>query len=114
MKIHELKILPEYFEAVLCGDKRFEIRKNDRNFQRGDFLRLKEWDGERYTGEQVDVLVRYVLDGEAGSKYGLDKDYCILSIDTMMHSIPRTPKAIEMWDERWGRKKWEGGDGDAD
>ena len=32
----------------------------------GWLLRLKEWDGERYTGEKVDVLVRYVLDGEAG------------------------------------------------
>ena len=46
-KIHELKILPEYYNAVRCGDKRFEIRKNDRGFHRGDILRLKEWDGEK-------------------------------------------------------------------
>lgn len=32
--IHELKILPEYFEAVVSGDKRFEIRKNDRNYEK--------------------------------------------------------------------------------
>ena len=89
MKIHELKILPEYFDAVRCGDKRFELRENDRNFQRGDILRLKEWTGKYFTGEQIDVLVRYVLDGDTGSAFGLDKEYCILSIDTMMNSVPR-------------------------
>ena len=86
MTIHELKILPEYYDAVRCGDKRFEIRKNDRNFHRGDILRLKEWDGENYTGEELDALVRYILYDFTG---GLQDGYCIMSIDTMMHDIPR-------------------------
>ena len=30
--IHELKIYPEYFKAVISGEKTFEIRKNDRPF----------------------------------------------------------------------------------
>lgn len=86
MKIHELKILPEYFYAVRCGDKRFEIRKNDRNFHTGDILRLKEWDGEKYTGEEIDALVRWILfDWKDAIKPG----YCIMSIDIMMHTIPR-------------------------
>lgn len=34
MKIHELKILPKYYEKVLSGEKRFELRKDDRNFKR--------------------------------------------------------------------------------
>ena len=33
MKIHELKILPKYYEKVLSGEKRFELRKDDRNFK---------------------------------------------------------------------------------
>ena len=86
MEIHELKILPEYYDAVRCGDKRFEIRKNDRNFHRGDILRLKEWDGEKFTGEELDALVRYILFDFTG---GLQDGYCIMSIDTMMHDIPR-------------------------
>lgn len=86
MRIHELKILPEFYDAVCCGDKRFEIRKNDRNFHTGDILRLKEWDGEKYTGEELDVLVRYVLfDWQDGLKNG----YCIMSIDTTMNYVPR-------------------------
>lgn len=87
MKVHELKILPEYYDVVRCGDKRFEIRKNDRDFHSGDILRLKEWDGKEYTGEEIDVLVRYIYYGI--DEYGLSEGYCIMSIDTMMHSIPR-------------------------
>ena len=87
MTIHELKILPEYYDAIRCGDKRFEIRKNDRNYHSGDILRLKEWDGEKYTGEELDVLVRYIYYGI--DEYGLAEGYCIMSIDTMMHNIPR-------------------------
>ncbi len=60
MKIHELKILPEYYDAVRFGDKRFEIRKNDRDYHTGDILRLKEWDGKQYTGEELDAVVRYI------------------------------------------------------
>ena len=33
---HELKILPEYYKEVLAGKKKFEIRKNDRNFKTED------------------------------------------------------------------------------
>ncbi|MEG0259568.1 MAG: DUF3850 domain-containing protein [Lysinibacillus sp.] len=36
MATHDLKILPEYLEAVVSGKKTFEIRKNDRDFQVGD------------------------------------------------------------------------------
>ena len=40
-KIIELKILPEYFEAVKSGKKTFELRKNDRDFCVGDILILR-------------------------------------------------------------------------
>lgn len=48
--IHKLKIAPEYYEAQARGLKNFEIRKNDRNYHTGDYLTLREWDGENYTG----------------------------------------------------------------
>lgn len=38
MKIIDLKIYPSYFRDVLSGDKTFEIRKNDRDYEIGDLL----------------------------------------------------------------------------
>lgn len=43
-------------------DKRFEVRKNDRNFHEGDFLALNEIDENgAYTGQSVLVRVTYIL-----------------------------------------------------
>ncbi|EKE9396609.1 DUF3850 domain-containing protein, partial [Listeria monocytogenes] len=49
-EVHELKILPEYYEDIVAGRKTFEIRKNDRDFQVGDYLILKEFKDGNHTG----------------------------------------------------------------
>lgn len=41
---HELKIRREFFDYVRFGVKKFEIRKDDRGFNVGDTLVLKEID----------------------------------------------------------------------
>ena len=43
MTVHELKVIPPYLDALVSGSKTFEVRKNDRAYQRGDVLRLREW-----------------------------------------------------------------------
>ena len=77
--IHELKTWPEYFEEVFMGRKAFEVRKNDRDYQKGDMLILKEWDNEKnqYTGRQLARRVHYVL---KGGQFGIEEDYCVMSI----------------------------------
>ncbi|MGE6098608.1 DUF3850 domain-containing protein [Aeromonas salmonicida] len=67
--IHELKIKPEYFAAVVSGNKTFEIRNNaDRNFQVGDTLLLWEWDGG-FTSRTVERSVSYITDFEQKPGY---------------------------------------------
>lgn len=78
MMTHELKILPKYFQAVWDGSKTFELRKDDRNYQRGDILVLTEWDGEKYTGSTIYVKVTYIL--QNAENYGLKDGYVILGI----------------------------------
>lgn len=65
MKTHHLKTWPEYFQAVARGDKRFELRKDDRDFRRGDILILQEYDpNEReYTGKELTFRISYILRG---------------------------------------------------
>ena len=72
---HEIKILPEYFEAVACGAKKFELRKNDRCYEVGDTVILREWNGFEYTGDEVAVTITYVL--KNCPEYGLEKGYCV-------------------------------------
>ncbi|WAD31050.1 DUF3850 domain-containing protein [Citrobacter braakii] len=58
--IHGLKIGPLYFNAVSNGEKKAELRINDRNYQCGDFLILREWAGE-YSGNKLVVKVTHIL-----------------------------------------------------
>ncbi len=64
-KVHDLKTVQPYYDASECGDKTFEIRKNDRDFKVGDILRLYEWDGEKATGREHCKQITYILDNPA-------------------------------------------------
>lgn len=70
---HELKCNTEYFNRILWGQKTFEIRKNDRDFQVGDILILREFDPEhqQYTdySTPLRMLVIYVTNYEQKEGY---------------------------------------------
>lgn len=81
--LHVLKILPEYYEAVLSSKKTFEIRKNDRDFKVGDTLLLKEWNEHegRFTDRQLHCEITYILEGtEETERFGLKNGFCVMSI----------------------------------
>jgi hypothetical protein len=89
VKEHDLKCWPEFFERLLDYSKTFEFRKNDRDYQPGDLLHLREFEPPQsgpfaycgdYTGRTCDRLVTYVLRGSDGWGPGLAEDYCILGL----------------------------------
>lgn len=77
--IHELKIWPVYFREVESLRKKFELRLNDRDFQIGDILFLKEFnpDGIGYTGRILKRYITYILDSHID---GIQPGYVILSL----------------------------------
>lgn len=78
MDIHDLKIIPKYFEDVVFNGKNFEIRRNDRDFKVGDILILREFAAGEYTGRECKKQIQYILKGDG--TYGLNPLNCILSI----------------------------------
>ena len=76
--IHELKILPQYFEEVWDGNKNFELRKDDRDYKVGDSLRLLEFDYGTYTGRECNREIKYIL--RNADQYGLKEGFVILAI----------------------------------
>ncbi|MEN9647690.1 MAG: hypothetical protein RLY57_494 [Candidatus Parcubacteria bacterium] len=64
MKTVTKKILPEWFETVKSGQKRYELRLADFEIQDGDTLRLEEWVGEgehrKFTGRFIEKKIDYV------------------------------------------------------
>ena len=79
MELKRLKILPVYFRQVLCGDKRAELRLNDRDFQVGDIYELAEFDGVSYTGRCLTVKITHVL----RCFDGLQEGYCMFSFELL-------------------------------
>ncbi len=88
MTEHKLKTLARYFEAVERGEKTFEVRRNDRAFQKGDILVLQkvdndgkfyELDGFGYADEpkQIRAEITYLLQG---GQFGIESNYCVMGI----------------------------------
>jgi len=67
MKTHELKCLPEHFEPVRLGLKLVELRLNDRNFQVGDELYLREYEpfAQSYSGRTLHATITHIVSGGA-------------------------------------------------
>ena len=62
MKVVKKKIWPGYFDAILNGKKKYELRLNDFDIEEGDTMLLEEWDPKtkKYTGRKTEKIVTYV------------------------------------------------------
>ncbi|MEI6810500.1 MAG: DUF3850 domain-containing protein, partial [Candidatus Nomurabacteria bacterium] len=62
MTIIHKKCWKEYFEKVVSGQKKAELRLNDFDISEGDILILDEWDNEtrEYTGRSIEKKITCV------------------------------------------------------
>jgi hypothetical protein len=76
---HELKTHTQVFDQIKGGMKNFEFRKNDRDFQTGDKVILKEYlpNLMQYTGEEITAIIGFVL---RGPDFGVPEGYCCFSL----------------------------------
>lgn len=84
--VHALKTDPQTYDDVVSRRKKFEIRKNDRDFRVGDVLSLcrTESTGAQmaagaelvYSGVTCSVRVTHILEG-----YGLQVGWVVMSIE---------------------------------
>lgn len=115
---HELKTWPIYFDRVWEGKKGFEVRKNDRDFQAGDTVTLREFEpgntdmnsgremiigsGENdgsYTGRKIECVIDYVLH----TFKGLQAGWCVFTINTTQFITPSHEHVFGPQDENGHR-----------
>ena len=80
MRVHNLKILNDFADSIVAGDKTFEIRENDRGFQKGDFIKFLATDRmgiNNYSHLINNKLyeITFVLNG-----WGIENGYVALAI----------------------------------
>ena len=80
-KIHNLKILSSYYTDVDLGLKKAELRKDDRDFEVGDYIQFTVIYPDSY--EERTICRLYIITHILRSvpEYGLVPGYCILSIE---------------------------------
>lgn len=100
MKTHTLKVEHEYMDALASGEKTFEVRRDDRGFQKGDRLLLCRY-GQNREGSsnsfgfmdsrgrvvssyptsdsihRVERKIKYIL---TGGQFGIEPGYVVLGL----------------------------------
>jgi len=76
---HHIKLNHHYADAVLSGQKNFEIRYNDRGYQRGDKIVFTVINDDttvmNHPLHREVFLITYLIHG-----FGLEKGWCVFGI----------------------------------
>ncbi len=96
MPLHELKTDKEMFDRTWTGYKPWEFRVNDRNFQPGDDIILRE---TRFTGAEMaqgsplvytgrEIRASIVMIPIAAPMYGLPDGFVIMTVSVNKRLMP--------------------------
>lgn len=92
MRIHQIKLDAEFAEPVLFGEKCFEVRFNDRGYQKGDMVdfkvvgipevtvanaeKVKQMKRIAESLEKIRYVITYVLNG-----WGIKNGYVVFGFE---------------------------------
>lgn len=77
--VHCIKCDEPFFTDIDNYIKTFELRLNDRDYRKGDFLIIERTKNSGETKEVIYASIEYFLEGYPGLQNG----YCILGIDKL-------------------------------
>lgn len=76
---HVIKCWPQYFGPIRRNEKKFDVRRDDRGYQKGDTVHLREWapygGGGSFTGNDEFRKIKYIL---TGGQFGIEPGYVVL------------------------------------
>jgi hypothetical protein len=89
---HVLKCYPTYFEAITLRQKNFDVRRDDRGYQKGDVVVFRKFDPNTKIGPQyindvggiassasnaktIERRIKYIL---TGGQFGIEPGYVVL------------------------------------
>lgn len=80
---HKLKCWTPYYEAIVSDEKKFDVRLDDRGFQKGDTVLLEQFDPKkgRYVmsggarAYSIEKKIQYIL---TGGHFGIEPGYVVL------------------------------------
>ena len=96
---HRLKTLPPYFDAVARGEKNFEVRRDDRGFQKGDVVILAWYNIglNNYLRPNVDTIRRRISYILTGGQFGIAPGYVVLALEpeNEVEANPAEPTSLD-------------------
>lgn len=86
MKYHEIKLNHDFCDAVIHGEKTFEVRLNDRGYQKGDRIKFIPMSrggmyGINHVIAEKEYEITYVLSG-----WGIENGYVAFAIKEITKS----------------------------
>lgn len=82
---HELKCWPTFYRELVAGTKTFELRRNDRNYQKGDILMIYEWNDATQQYTMTSPTLRFECTHIMhGPGFGLEPGWCCMSIKALL------------------------------
>lgn len=83
---HIVKCWPNYFDAIERGEKPFDVRRDDRGYQKGDTLVLRRYEigvgyftppGSIFGFHELRREITYIL---TGGQFGIEPGYVVLGL----------------------------------
>lgn len=84
--IHKLKIESSFLDKIMDGTKKYEIRKDDRDFQVNDVCEFKEYDpvAQNYLSRSVQLVIIDVFGRKEEEKKFVIPGHVILSVERLI------------------------------